>query len=198
MHWIHWLPSSLSLFCLYATSAPLENFPARSADGPLMPSGPSSTLTRGSLTSLPSRVEATDPLRAELPFSLDAGFDMLGEGPGESAAPSSSGLGALGFRTLEGPRLRCGSLTVAVRRAIRIPRFLIISIGSSLSILCSSSASFRASRYSAASSSVSFSDGAREEVNHDILYHVRTEALGSTTFANIYIEKKNSNGHIDD
>jgi len=159
LHWIHWLPSSFIFACLYATSAPTKNLPARSAEGPLLPSEPSSIFTDDSFTSL---VDGTDPLLTLLPLSRDADVATPGEGPGESAAPSISSFCLLGLRDLEVWGLRGGSISLAVRKAVKMPTFLITSFGSSLRIFCSSSDSFRPSRYKAASSSRSFTDGAEQ------------------------------------
>ena len=56
--------------------------------------------------SLASRVEATEPLRTELPLILTVGICTLGDGAGESAAPSISALPGLGLRGLDGAGLR--------------------------------------------------------------------------------------------
>ena len=66
-----------------------------------MPSEPSSSLTEGSFTSLAA---GTDPLRTllPLPFSLEALLGALGEGPGDSAAPSVSSFCLLGLREFLG------------------------------------------------------------------------------------------------
>jgi len=73
---------------------------------------------------------------------------MLGLGPGESAAPSISSFGAWDFclRIFEGAGAREGSFSEAVRRADRMPRFLIRSAGSSFRRVCSSEASLTLSR----------------------------------------------------
>ena len=127
-----------------------------------MPSEPPSSILTGA--SLESRADATEPERTLLPLSLDAEVDTLGEGPGESAAPSISSFGAFGLRALDGAGLRGGSLSVAFRSALRISMFLIRSAGSSLSIFCSSSASLTPSRVRAPSSSISLREGAVGEV----------------------------------
>ena len=147
---IHWIPSPSTpccfLLCLYTTSAPMTNCPLLSATVPFTPSAPSSILTETLSRASRACILETLELLWVLPLiRLSFSETAFVAGPGESAAKASVSFFLFRDFGMDGARL-WGSASVAERSAVKISRFLMISVGSSLRMLFSSSLSLESWR----------------------------------------------------